>query len=576
MAIIHSSTTINLESSLTEVGRKYLFGVDEKTRTQIRFDEQGRDLFLPMNFSVYDSDVNYRATTQLSSGEVPDLKGSGSTNGLFSCANSKRKNFIVGYQGFFPNISFEKTKYSLKEGVGNKIKLNINLDQYFAGYNGNGQTKFLLYVDPNETTFQNFTIDGASNMTIDSVDYYGIVYEPLFGLKQQYATINILSSETITEDQQVSINLKLKTISSCDIGLIQETDVVVLGTIPPLRNISFETNQIEVENKDANGTVETYVNLLLSELDYKKLKRVDVEVLFGPFLGPIALSPISIEVMQPSTQSVLNVDQTQLMYSKDYVATFVENKKPLPISFDKNKDKVSFRIRKPLITNIQDISETEDQITLLQTQLGTLSTTFNQLMGQIGGLNNTKSFITQSKNSSQAIVNQLNSELAVIQSDQQTAQAISTNIDAYISNGTLLSSLADKYGKLSDYNTIVTNGTLSLVQKKATLQVLFGELALNEIQGAINAKVSQVTAETSNLNSLIAQIDALNVSIAEIQTQISNLNYSQNTAALSIQIGQFTSLVNSSILGNSIHFKIVAVYNNTTVSTYDSCNYLIV
>ena len=87
MARIASATTTVVNAYLTEAGRKALYGFDRFGRST-RFGDFGEDLLRVTNFSLYDSDVNYKAFEKLDSGDVPDISGTGTDQCLKTFGNS--------------------------------------------------------------------------------------------------------------------------------------------------------------------------------------------------------------------------------------------------------------------------------------------------------------------------------------------------------------------------------------------------------------------------------------------------------------------------------------------------------
>jgi len=79
MGFIPSSTTIYAEAYLTEIARQYLFGNSTKPRFTTRPDGTKLDRFLVTQFSLSDSDTNYRIAHLLSGGTVPDISGANET-----------------------------------------------------------------------------------------------------------------------------------------------------------------------------------------------------------------------------------------------------------------------------------------------------------------------------------------------------------------------------------------------------------------------------------------------------------------------------------------------------------------
>lgn len=70
MGYIPSSTTVYSVAYLTDIGRNYLFN-----QNNIRYDQNGNDLFQVVAFSLGDPDKNYNSNVNLASGEVPDISG---------------------------------------------------------------------------------------------------------------------------------------------------------------------------------------------------------------------------------------------------------------------------------------------------------------------------------------------------------------------------------------------------------------------------------------------------------------------------------------------------------------------
>ena len=87
MARIASASTVTVSAHITEIGRRFLLGFDNSGEN-LRF-EDGVDLFEITDFSLHDTDVNYRVIPKLESGDVPDLSGTGSEECLKTFSNTK-------------------------------------------------------------------------------------------------------------------------------------------------------------------------------------------------------------------------------------------------------------------------------------------------------------------------------------------------------------------------------------------------------------------------------------------------------------------------------------------------------
>ena len=87
MARISSATTTVVNAYLTTIGRQALLGFTN-SGVSSRFSPEGEDLFAITDFSLYDSDVNYKAVKKLDSGDVPDISGTGTNECLKTYGNS--------------------------------------------------------------------------------------------------------------------------------------------------------------------------------------------------------------------------------------------------------------------------------------------------------------------------------------------------------------------------------------------------------------------------------------------------------------------------------------------------------
>lgn len=98
MGFIASADTLYAKAYLTDKGREYLFN-----KSNIRFDQFGDDLFQIQTFALGDPDVNYKTTTILISGEVPDISGK-SEGCLKTSVNYEQRNQLF-FQNFDQLIS---------------------------------------------------------------------------------------------------------------------------------------------------------------------------------------------------------------------------------------------------------------------------------------------------------------------------------------------------------------------------------------------------------------------------------------------------------------------------------------
>lgn len=79
MGALPSATTIYATAYLTELGRKYLFDSKDNPRYTTLANGQTIDRLKIERFSLGDTDVDYRLSEQLGSGDIPDLSGENET-----------------------------------------------------------------------------------------------------------------------------------------------------------------------------------------------------------------------------------------------------------------------------------------------------------------------------------------------------------------------------------------------------------------------------------------------------------------------------------------------------------------
>ncbi len=91
MSKIPSATTLSVNVFMTKKGREYLIGFDPFGKP-IRYDIYKNDLLKPVEFTLYDSDVNYRSIKKLESGDLPGLSGKGNSKCLNTMESRNNKN----------------------------------------------------------------------------------------------------------------------------------------------------------------------------------------------------------------------------------------------------------------------------------------------------------------------------------------------------------------------------------------------------------------------------------------------------------------------------------------------------
>lgn len=92
MSLIPSATTLTVHAYFTELGRSYLIGFGEDGNT-LRYTD-GIDNLEFTHFSLYDEDVNYYSTSNLETGDLPDITGARENFCLKTVSNSNKKNRI--------------------------------------------------------------------------------------------------------------------------------------------------------------------------------------------------------------------------------------------------------------------------------------------------------------------------------------------------------------------------------------------------------------------------------------------------------------------------------------------------
>lgn len=93
MGFVNSGTSIQGTAYLTGVGRKYLFN-----QNNIRFDQDGDDLFEIKAFALGDPDHVYSVENTLLPGQVPDI--SGESEGCLKSAVDYIQTSMLLYQNF--------------------------------------------------------------------------------------------------------------------------------------------------------------------------------------------------------------------------------------------------------------------------------------------------------------------------------------------------------------------------------------------------------------------------------------------------------------------------------------------
>jgi len=571
-----SANTYHLNSYLTELGRNYLFGFDDKTKTEIRFDQNNQDLFLPKSFSVNDTDVNYKSSEKLSNNDIPALTGNKSELNLRTIANAKRKNFIVNSKGFNSNVTFNKYHDIIKDISGNTLEVKVNLEQVFENINS-GNKKFRIFVIDSKTDFSNYIINGFSNQNNVNINKYSKIVE-LDNYTNNYTTqLLITSNSTIIEGANKKITLGIEPMNNCDIGMIPEIEILVVGVIPQTVGIGFTASTIQVNNIP-NQTSIDYITLKLTNKIAKKQKIANVNIKLPIFFPTLRNSPISIELLNSfSNGDVLS--EIPILYSKDYISTLMEQKRDIPLTFDLGNDFIAFKIEKPYL-NIQKSATTSE----LQVVIDDLKNQINQNNTQINTLQ------TQVNN----LIADIASNIEILRMKQNELDTVQSNLDSLNQNViNLVNKIANNY--MSGAATTSTRNKLSAATN-LDQRIVVAQDAINNItiglyiskkpglQDELNAIKNAKLSYENHINNIITQMNSFNNNITNDQNQITsissqittlqndNTNFNNQITSIEAQIAQMT------LDSNNIIFTLTStnssnIYINTINGYFKNCTY---
>ncbi len=587
MAYQLSANTYNLNAFLTELGRTYLFGFDDKTKKQIRFDSDGQDLFSPKKFSVNDTDINYKSEEKLDANDLPILAGNRGVVGIKTMMNSKRKNFIVNSLGFNSNISFDSSMQEIKDISANTITIKVNVEQAFNNLNL-GPISFRLFVVDSDTNYSNYQISGFSNQDEFAINKYGNTISLSGGEASYSTTLLITSASTLIEGSDNKITLGILPLSNCDTGVIPENEIKIIGNIPQKLGVGFIDSLISVENKQADGTLINYITLKLTDPEAKKQKVANINIKLPFFSSPLRTSPISISLLNSYVDGD-NLLEIPILYSKDYISTLLERKQDIPLTFDVGTDSISFKIEKPYL-NVK-ISATTQQ---LQSVINNLNNTINQDVLQIGidnskisSFNNTLIFINNDISNKQNSIDSLNVSL-----DGLNQQVINLSDDIIFQltvaknttnnigiKGNITSNIAVLRFNINHATTLQQR--IDVVQNAITDSTyLTGKPSL---QSQLNSIKTLKLDYENQINILNGEIAVLNSKKTDIQNQIDAAN--QDT----IQINNNIILIRQQIIDTQTQLDLVIasesiilsissllsnnIYINTQSGSYDFCTY---
>jgi hypothetical protein len=120
MGFVTSGSSIQGTAYLTGVGRKYLFN-----QGNIRFDEEGNDLFEIKSFALGDPDHNYSVGFNLLPGQVPDI--SGESEGCLKSAVDYVQSSMLLYSNF-DNLATSAVTYDVTGTFVSDDTLSININ----------------------------------------------------------------------------------------------------------------------------------------------------------------------------------------------------------------------------------------------------------------------------------------------------------------------------------------------------------------------------------------------------------------------------------------------------------------
>jgi|TARA_R110000851_G_scaffold85152_3_gene185296 hypothetical protein len=120
MGFVTSGSSIQGTAYLTGVGRKYLFN-----QGNIRFDQEGNDLFEIKSFALGDPDQNYLVGYNLIAGQVPDI--SGESEGCLKSAVDYVQSSMLLYNNFdslaTSAVTYDVTGTFVSDDI---LSININ------------------------------------------------------------------------------------------------------------------------------------------------------------------------------------------------------------------------------------------------------------------------------------------------------------------------------------------------------------------------------------------------------------------------------------------------------------------
>lgn len=333
MANISSATTLTLTAFLTETGRKYLFGTNN-AGTSLRLNGT-EDLFKPVSFSLYDSDVNYQCSELLESGDLINLSGNKGNKCLSTVFDQNRKNLLIFKEGLRPSISFEKSLYELNEGDSILIRVFLSYLSYSLEDKSVRVSKEIIGTTLSDSEF--LLQNGNDNK---------IVFKE--GVQEFTFIFDSLTTKTLPLGTTKDLKLKLSDFAGALPGQVTDTIIRVTGTNPPPIGVEFNNTLFSmISTQQVNVYNESTLYVQLDSETSVLQERVNLR---------IRLAGLSInddfQILIHESQSDNQFSNPIVTFDSDVVKKAIELDIPIALSFDKGHKKIKIVIKVGGLPNI--------------------------------------------------------------------------------------------------------------------------------------------------------------------------------------------------------------------------------
>ena len=333
MSKISSATSLTLTAYLTEKGRDYLAGFNGNSSNRI---VDGTDMFKPTKFTLYDSDVNYRVSDKLTTGDPTDLAGNKGDNCLSTIANQVKKNILIYEEGNTPTISFESDLYVIDEGQAVSFPTLLSHLQF-----GFINKSVDISIDEVRSTLapNQYSIDN----TPSTFTYEGSIQE-------------FTSNFTSTTDEEFLIGetrdvvLTLSNFVEAEPGEITETTIRINGTAPLEIPINFDRLEDSVRTgyDGQHGNI-VINNGLLTEPSFANATENYMEIEISdnliPYIDLLNIKIIESDVLAESNRPIILVD-------RHTVSSMIRNGERVPFEMLEGDDSFAIDTRISTIDSI--------------------------------------------------------------------------------------------------------------------------------------------------------------------------------------------------------------------------------